>query len=233
MPMRVVSASLSVDVREREVDACWRPGATPTAADALAASIALRFAVGAHGWAHLHAAAIEWDATTCVLVAGGSGSGKSTSTLALVATGLAAMSDDGAFIRADGLAVGVARPVHASPRTRAVFESLGEIGKSVETDKVELMLHQPMQRDSRIVRAVVLPRVEPERPTSVDVAPAAEAFASLLGCCTPALLRGPWQEVAIDVVARLTTRPLLALRLGADALVRPAVVRELLEKGLR
>src|SRR5262249_39557977 len=90
--------------------------------------LALAVALRREGLFHLHAAALIHPSGASVLVAGGSGAGKPTTTLAMLEAGAAYLGDEFLFLRAAPAgAVEVRafpREFHLGPRTLAAFPRL-------------------------------------------------------------------------------------------------------------
>ena len=194
----------------------------------LAASIALRLLLAQEGWIHLHAAG-SVAADRAVLWVGGSGSGKTTTSLACLGEGHRMMSDDGIFVRVQDdhvEAIGVARPPHVTPKTAAMFPHL-VLGDEVEggLKRTALLAQESHAAEVFRVGKVMFPEIAAEETTRLESVRPAEALAKLLGSCTPAMIPSfPASVVAIDALCRLAELPRNALRLGRDAATNPAAI---------
>lgn len=205
----------------------------------LAVLVGLVLALRHHGLFHLHAAALEEPGGRRVLVAGTSGAGKTTLTLALAAAGFAPLADDAVLVSQRGRAatiVGLPRPFHLGPRTAAAFPGLAaHLGPPSPAGKRPLPLAalgpRPEPGAMRFPDALLLPEVAPAQVTTTEPVCPAEALGALLECGALLVADGmPGVPEQLTVLRAIIDAAQVArVRLGEDLLAAPvAVARKVL-----
>jgi hypothetical protein len=191
---------------------------------------------GSRPWVPVHAGAVGSDGAG-VLIAGKSGSGKSTSTLACLEAGLGYAGDDYVLVgdhpapRVESL-YGTAKLVPDNlsrfPRLRELVVNAGRL----DEEKALLFVnqsHAESMMNEMELRAIVVPRVTGLRDSRVlRVSPQAAVFA--IAPTTIFQLPGGGTGV-MDKVARVARRvPAYALEAGTDLPQIPALIRSLLSR---
>jgi hypothetical protein len=201
--------------------------------------IALTIALRHHGLFHMHAGAVVRADGTRVLIAGDSGSGKSTVTLGLLEPGANYLGDDALFLMhgLDGIEVlAFPRPFHLGPATLEAFPLL-RCGASAERvdgkhdvamDVLDVTGARPIARMAA-PQVLLFPRVTRAASTRSTGLIAADAFGALLRASAFAIVDGMpavHEHVAIlGDVARSGRAYELAH--GRDWLARGSTVRSL------
>jgi hypothetical protein len=193
--------------------------AIPGSADTVL-QIALAFALRRAGLFHLHAAAVILPSGVPVLIAGGSGAGKTTTTLALVEAGADYLGDDTLFLSAppgDAAAVDVVafpREFHIGPATLAAFPRLAPLaGSPARSNKRPLdprLAFPGRSRASLLLRSgavALFPSISAAPVTTAVPLARADAFGHLLASSAALVIDG--------VVGRAENLALLAALLGA------------------
>jgi hypothetical protein len=188
--------------------------------------IALALALGRHGLYYLHAGAIVLGDGRRVLVAGDSGAGKSTVTLALLEPGGRVLGDDTVFFaERDGRPRVLAfwRPFHVGTATHAAHPSLlaGPIGRRGKRAVPLAALPVPLAREMDAPDLILFPEIAGEATTEAVPMSQADAFgAAMQSSAALADAHAADQLSAqLDLLRRLLekARP-WRLRLGADCL---------------
>ncbi len=173
-----------------------------------------------------------------VLIAGRSGSGKSTSTLACLHSDLRYAGDDYVLVRVDPepFVFSLYNTAKLEPHNLARFPKLMPMVNNhdrLDGEKAMIFLHE--HAPGEIVRgfplrAILLPRVTGRRDTRLEPAtPAAAVMA--LAPTTLVHLQGASQE-AFGKLARLARKlPIYTLEAGTDLPQIPALILDLLKKG--
>jgi hypothetical protein len=185
----------------------------------------------------VHAAAIG-DAAGCVLLPGKGGSGKSTTTLACLESGLGILGDDYCVLQR------VPQPqVHSLysttklkgredieirfPHLRQVVSNI----ESLENEKALIFLHDHVPEVLRLqasLRAILLPKVTGERDTHLRPVSGAQAL-RFLAPSTMFQFPGDAGLIFRESVALIRQLPVLELCLGTDLAQIPEVIRQVLK----
>jgi hypothetical protein len=193
------------------------PGREPMPGSGRAAlEIALLVALRRHGLFHLHAAAVAPPLGPGVLVAGGSGAGKTTAAVALIESGFAWLGDDAQLLaqRGDnGLAVlAFPRPFHIGPATLAAFPRLGPLTtpSAGHGDKCTLDPRRAFPDRARkgldMPALVLHPRVDPAADLALAPLPPAEALGLLIAASASLVVEGmPGRDQHLALCKRLAS----------------------------
>ena len=151
--------------------------------------IALMVALRARGLFHAHAAALVAPDGLGLLLAGASGSGKTTTTAALLTSGCSYLGDDAVLLAMRGgnaVALAFPRPFHLSETTLRAFpelEALAVVGSNSQGKRsVDPRLAFPSRALDSVERIdlVCFPRVDDLDRTRVEPMTPADAFGHLL-----------------------------------------------------
>ncbi len=204
---------------------------------------AVTLAARAAGWWHAHAAAVMLPGGSCVLVAGASGAGKSTTTIAALAGGANWMADDTVLLRsteAGVVAAGIPRVFHVTDRTLAAFPGLGPavqpgrrslLGKACVDPRMAFQGRQvavPMRPE-----LLLLPRVAGDT-TRLDRLDEADALGALIESSAWVTVDGlPGREDHLATLVELCRQvEVWEASVAPDILARPARLIELLQERL-
>jgi hypothetical protein len=221
--------------------------------------IALALTLRCHGLFHLHAAALVHPSGAGVLLAGGSGAGKTTATIALLEAGFddrsssssftarsySYLGDDSLFLRArpEGVSVLASpRAFHLGPETLSAFPRLRPLADPRAGARGKLALDPRLAFPERFRPAmeapavVLLPQIRASSAASsiAPVAPADALFA-LIGSSASLFIDGlPGRAENLALLPKLLPRKgAFELALGQDALAAPAsTLAPLLEQAL-
>jgi hypothetical protein len=194
---------------------------------------------------HLHAGVVRVGDVGAedgvILVAGDSGAGKTTATLALAAAAAVRLvGDDICFLRmVDDVVVARAhrRPLHVGPQTRAMFPALQILSATpTRAGKLTACLPDELGGDAARaspVRGLVFPRIDRNDGSVTTVTPLtpSKTLAHLLRASAMVTWPGlPHAQAHLDVLGRLARLPAVALVMGQDARARPACIVEALRR---
>jgi hypothetical protein len=209
----------------------------------LALRIALFHALRRFGLYELHAAAVVDPELGTWCLAGESGTGKSTTTLAFVAAGLQTLGDDTVLVRAtpDGpRLVPFPRDVYASQRTLDAHEDLRRHGRATldHGDKLAVPReHVPhvIEAGRFPVDALLLPRIVDEDASSLHPLPQAEGLGELVASSALVAadhIAGRDEQLALlgEIARRARVFELLC---GRDLLAAPRAAALALREQLR
>jgi hypothetical protein len=212
--------------RQREVE----PGSAVAMLE-----VALPLALRRFGLFHIHAAALEHASGAAVLVVGGSGAGKTSTTLALLEDGARYLGDDAHFLAATpgGTVVSAfPRAFHLGPATLAAFPRLAALAGPPSGRREKRPVDPRLAWPDRHLPALALPpgRVLALFPSIADAAATeivplgrADAFGLLLTSSASLVIEGlvgGADNFAI-LQAVLAVSRCFELRLGRDALADP------------
>lgn len=199
--------------------------------------IALSVTLRREGLFHLHAAALELSSGAGVVVAGGSGAGKTTTAIALIESGAMYLGDDSVFLRArpgqgrdGGEVLAFPRDFHAGTATLQAFPRLAAFAEARVGQPEKLAIDPRRAFPGRALHATKLPDLllfpSVSRSASrTEIAPLskAEAFGQLLGASAAILLEGfPARDENISLLRRMAeAAESFELHLGADAITDP------------
>jgi hypothetical protein len=195
----------------------------------------LHWWLGSGGLQQLHGGAVGVPDLGGVLIVGRGGSGKSTTTLSTILSGLLYAGDDYVAVEIDGpprvhslYSSGKLEPDHLErlPHLRAIAQQPGDDG-----DKVVLYVHETHPDATCTgfpLRAVVVPRItERAAPQLVPASPAAALRA--LAPSTLLQLYPPQPDALARMRALVGEVPAYTLELGSDIAAIPRVLLELLQ----
>lgn len=211
--------------------------------------LALALALRCHGLFHLHAAAVVHPSGAGILIAGSSGAGKTTATLALLesAPSYLYLGDDSLFVRrnpSDPAALDVLafpRAFHLGPETLSAFPRLrplagpptGARGKlAVDPRAAFPGRSRPTTKPPSIV---LFPQIRASAQSSLAPVAPADALLPLITSSAALLIDGaPAQAENLAIIAKLLPRAgAFELALGRDALTAPvASLAPLIERAL-
>lgn len=201
-------------------------------------SVLLNWWLGSEGCPIVHAACIGRESGGVLLTARG-GSGKSTTALNCVHSGLKIVGDDYAAI---DLATGTAHSLYNTIKLKSLADverfpglaervsNLDRVGDGPDAEKAMVFLHDHRPgdlADSIPLRAILVPRIVDRVETSIVPIPAATAFKALAPS-TVFQLPGNAHD-AFRALARITREwPTYEIRLGSDFAAIPAAIDDLL-----
>ncbi len=207
---------------------------TPGSA-AVMMQIALVLALRHHGLFHLHAAALESPSGATLLLAGGSGAGKTTAALALLEAGFAYLGDDTALLGRElstqnPTLFAFPRAFHLGPATLSAFPRLlpfvsqGPAPRDKRPldprlafpDRLKSALHAP--------RLALFPEITHAPESALQPIPKADAFGRLVGASAGLLIDdAPQRDQNLALLRQiLDNARCFALHLGADLLAAPS-----------
>jgi hypothetical protein len=204
------------------------PGSTP-----LLLHIALTLALRRLGLYHLHAAALIHPEGPGVLVAGGSGAGKTTTTLALIEAGFDYLSDDSLFIRGCAGSLDILafpREFHLGEATLRAFPQLAPLTakhRSVNDRRALDPRHAFPGRHRLRMPApgvLILPRVGADFRTEMEELCQADGLGHLIASSATLIIEGlPGRDDNLALLKTLVQKTRIAsLTLGQDMLAAPS-----------
>lgn len=193
----------------------------------------------------LHAACVV-DRDLAALIVGDSGSGKTSTTLAMIAAGASFLADDRVLLRRASGAVQVCaypRDFHVTDRTLGAHQALRDrvsLGEGTAFDHKRLLdgyavFSQRFVRSWEARRVLVLPSIRGESGTLVRRVSASEGFGHLLGSSALALVDGVRKRSENLAILRDLANESIAfeVELGREWLENPAQSATLLWAQLR
>lgn len=217
---------ITVAIAEREVE----PGSA-----AAMIEVAIPLALRRFGLFHIHAAALALASGESALIAGGSGAGKTTTTISLIEAGARYLGDDAHFLSADGALVRVSvfpRAFHLAPMTIAAFPRLAPFAGAPSGRRDKRPLDARRAFPDRHLGSITLspgrtlalfPSVVDAPVTEISPIPRADAFGLLLSSSAALVIEGlaGRDENLRAIQAVLAAARCFELRLGRDALADP------------
>lgn len=207
---------------------------TPGSAGAMI-EIALALSLRGAGLFHMHAAGLSLASGESVLVVGGSGAGKTTTTLALLEAGARYLGDDAMYLVATGDGVRAAafpREFHLGPATLSAFPRIvpfaGPLGARRDKRPLDPRITFPDRRIATLSldpgRVIALfPSITSEPATAIVPMARAEAFGLFLASSAALVIDGlAGRDENLAVLSTLLAASrCFELRLGRDALEDP------------
>ncbi|MBN8611256.1 MAG: hypothetical protein J0L92_11755 [Deltaproteobacteria bacterium] len=193
--------------------------------------MALALAMREHDRFHAHAGLVRVGEGAWLLV-GASGTGKTTTTLALAATGLEPLADDAVFLTDGARVAPLGRAFHLSSRTRAAFPDLPRGEKLPDPDREAVRVVRPRAESLPVLGIVTLERFAAR--TFVRPRAPSDLLGRLLEESAIAVVDGATGvERQLAMLAHLASSvPAVAVDLGPDSLERPRELRVALEGAL-
>jgi hypothetical protein len=193
---------------------------------------------------HIHAAVLVHPHGAGWLIVGGSGAGKTTSTLSLLTSGFGYLGDDATLLRLSHSSVealSIPREFHLTDATMTAFPQLGSYtGERILEGHTKCKMDPskafPGAFRSSILepKLVLFPEVTGSTRTEILAMPAADALGQLLAASVIiAVDQMPYPQEHLALLGTLLrhTRS-FRLRLGQDVLKHPHLLRERIEEAL-
>lgn len=203
-------------------------------------SVLLNWWLGAQGCAMVHAACIG-NANGGVLLTARGGSGKSTTTLNCVQSGMRIVGDDYTAIDLQGgrahslyntIKLKTLADVQRFPGLETKVCNLDRVGDGSDQEKAMVFLHQHYPQaliDSMPLRAILVPRIVDRIETKIVPASASEAFKALAPS-TVFQLPGNAHD-AFRSLAQISKRwPTFEIQLGSDFALIPLAIESFLRE---
>lgn len=211
----------------------------PTGTDLLLSSYAMSHSFGrwarANGMLMLHAAAVGVQGKG-VLIAGKSGSGKSTFAASCLAEGLDFVADDYSLLSGSG-------PLRAMPLYTMVSlnpdmcEKLPRFGEPLPKVAGSFLAEKPRFRmplsrfcEALSIHAIVIPAMGGEAPPSIRAVPPGRAMAPLIHSSMTQMEFYRDTTLIRQISARLKDLPTYEMHMSADLKKNPAFLRRFIEK---
>lgn len=183
----------------------------------------------------IHAAVVGQDEKG-VLVAGRSGTGKTTFAASCLAQGLDFISDDYALLSATGdlTAMPLYSIVAISPDMFTKFQALEELSippRWVRPDgKIQLTIPRDRIAESLAVKAVIIPVIGGESEPSIRQTARGPAMVHMLQSSAAQVFREKDTGLIQQMGRRLADLPVYEMRMSQELEKNPAVLREFIEK---
>ncbi|MDI1429594.1 hypothetical protein [Polyangium sorediatum] len=202
-----------------------------------ALEIALSLALRAHGLYHLHAAAlVHRTHGEAILVVGGAGAGKTTTTITLASAGYDLLGDDALLLEEAPVGrprlCAFPRPFHVGPATLSAFPRLAPFAGPTKSHgdrrDVDPKRAFPGQARSTCLAPtlVLYPHVEPDQPTQLAPIAKAEGLGHLIASSGGLVIDDvPGKAEHLALLTRLTNGARhYELRMGRDLLDDPSIL---------
>ncbi|MDC0746651.1 hypothetical protein [Polyangium mundeleinium] len=202
-----------------------------------ALEIALSLALRAHGLFHLHAAAlVHRTHGETVLVIGGAGAGKTTTTITLASAGYDFLGDDALLLEDSPLGkprlCAFPRPFHVGPAALSAFPRLAPFAGAPKShgDKRDVDPKRAFPGQARPTglapTLVLYPRIEPDQPTLLAPLAKAEALGHLIASSGGLVIDDvPGKTEHLALLTRVTNGARhYELRMGRDLLDDPSIL---------
>lgn len=206
--------------------------------------IALSLVLRSVGLFHLHAAALVRPTHgDTVLVVGGAGAGKTTTTITLASAGYVFLGDDALLLEETAAGPNLCafpRPFHVGPAALSAFPRLAPLvgppkrqGDKRDLDPSQAFPGQFLARGPA-PRLVLHPRIEADRPTALAPLSKAEALGNLIASSGGLVIdEVPGKTEHLALLTRVTNGARhFDLRLGRDMLADPSILPALVEATL-
>lgn len=185
----------------------------------------------------IHAAVVGHNGKG-VLIAGRSGTGKTTFAASCLAQGMDFISDDYSLLSASGplRAMPLYSVVAISPDMYAKFQTLEQLSippKWVRPDgKIQLTIPRDRIAQSLDIKAVIIPVITGDREPSICQASRGSAMVHMLQSSASQVFRDKDTGLIRQMAQRLAGLPVYEMRMSTDLNKNPAALRQFLEKNV-
>lgn len=183
----------------------------------------------------LHAAAVGWDGKG-VLIAGRSGSGKSTFAVSCLTAGLDFVSDDYALICESGqlCAMPLYTNIAVNPDMYSLLPRSERLSAPAYADwwngKLHFHLDNAHLCQKLDIKAVIMPRVSGDPKPSIAVSPSGSAMTQMIHSSLVQLERYRDTQLIQKIAARMGNLPVYEMNMSANLEKNPAFLRSMIER---